>query len=144
MGCGNIFFMLVISLSASLITYNIIISANASLNQDFPGPSLVGPIIKLPSSDKRTRMFHTAVTSSDSVYNTWQCRVMYYWFKKMKMEGGGEMGGFTRVLHSGKEDAFMDEIPTFVAKPLPHGVDQVELSHLLTLLSRGFIVIGTC
>lgn len=28
-------------------------------------------------------------------------------------------GGFTRVLHSGKPDDLMDEIPTFVADPLP-------------------------
>jgi hydroxyproline O-arabinosyltransferase len=28
-------------------------------------------------------------------------------------------GGFTRVLHSGKADDLMDEIPTFVADPLP-------------------------
>ena len=35
------------------------------------------------------------------------------------------MGGFTRILHSGKPDQFMDEIPTFVAQPLPAGMDQV-------------------
>ncbi|CAI5457743.1 unnamed protein product [Closterium sp. Yama58-4] len=29
------------------------------------------------------------------------------------------MGGFTRVLHTGKEDELMDEIPTFVVNPLP-------------------------
>ena len=28
-------------------------------------------------------------------------------------------GGFTRVLHSGKPDDLMDEIPTFVVDPLP-------------------------
>jgi hypothetical protein len=35
------------------------------------------------------------------------------------------MGGFTRILHSGKPDHYMDEIPTFVAQPLPSGMDQV-------------------
>ncbi|KAL3844006.1 hypothetical protein ACJIZ3_001409 [Penstemon smallii] len=121
--------------TSALITYNIIISANASLKQDFPGPSnpssiSVDPIIKMPtdlsssSSKKSKRLFHTAVTSSDSIYNTWQCRVMYYWFKKQKNLPNSEMGGFTRILHSGKADRFMDEIPTFVAQPLPSGMDQ--------------------
>lgn len=86
----------------------------------------------MPGNRKSTltnkkRLFHTAVTASDSVYNTWQTRVMYYWFKKMKKNGGinCEMGGFTRILHSGKSDKYMDEIPTFVAQPLPPGTDQV-------------------
>ncbi len=29
------------------------------------------------------------------------------------------MGGFTRLLHEGKADDLMEEIPTFVANPLP-------------------------
>ena len=29
------------------------------------------------------------------------------------------MGGFTRLLHSGKADDLMDEIPTIVVDPLP-------------------------
>ncbi|XP_059641098.1 hydroxyproline O-arabinosyltransferase 1 [Cornus florida] len=146
MGCGNFFFTLVVTFSVALITYNIIISANAPLKQEFPGnPSSssssssfssssrgfisVDPIIKMPNDRSRTssakkRLFHTAVTSSDSVYNTWQCRIMYYWFKKFKDGPNSEMGGFTRILHSGKPDKFMDEIPTFVAQPLPSGMDQ--------------------
>ncbi|KAK4388629.1 Hydroxyproline O-arabinosyltransferase 1 [Sesamum angolense] len=137
MGCGNLFFTLVITFSAALITYNIIISANASLKQDFPDPSRksassfsLDPVIKMPtalsSSSQRSkkRLFHTAVTASDSIYNTWQCRVMYYWFKKQKNKPNSEMGGFTRILHSGHPDRFMDEIPTFVAQPLPDGMDQ--------------------
>lgn len=152
MGCGNLFFTLIISFSAALITYNIIISANASLKQDFPGNSnpsssssrksassfSVDPIIKMPTdsssstSKKTKRLFHTAVTASDSIYNTWQCRVMYYWFKQQKHKPYSEMGGFTRILHSGQPDRFMDEIPTFVAKPLPDGMDQVSLFILIS------------
>jgi len=49
---------------------------------------------------------------------------MYYWFKQQKDRPGSEMGGFTRVLHSGKPDRFMDEIPTFIAQPLPPGMDK--------------------
>lgn len=135
MGCGNLFFTMLVTFSVALITYNIIISANAPLRQDLPGPSrssIVDPVIKMPqersrrygSGDKR-RLFHTAVTASDSVYNAWQCRVMYYWFKKFKDGPNSEMGGFTRILHSGKPDKYMDEIPTFIAQPLPAGMDQV-------------------
>lgn len=128
------FFTVVITFSAALITYNILISANASFKQEFPGPSSKttfskDPIIKMPldrsnNNNNKKRLFHIAVTSSDSVYNTWQCRIMYYWFKKFKDEPNSEMGGFTRILHSGKPDRFMDEIPTFVAQPLPSGMDQ--------------------
>ncbi|XP_028757919.1 hydroxyproline O-arabinosyltransferase 1-like [Neltuma alba] len=133
MGCGNLFFAILISFSVALITYNILISANASLKQEFPGPSRssisVDPIIKMPldrsrGNGKSKRLFHTAVTASDSVYNSWQCRIMYYWFKKFQNHPNSEMGGFTRILHSGKPDNLMDEIPTFVAQPLPAGMDQ--------------------
>ncbi|KAK4600672.1 hypothetical protein RGQ29_010357 [Quercus rubra] len=135
MGCGNVFFTLLITFSVALITYNIIISSNAPLKQELPGPSrssssiIVDPIIKMPVDKSRggsgsKRLFHTAVTASDSVYNTWQCRVMYYWFKKMKETPNSDMGGFTRILHSGKADKHMNEIPTFVAQPLPSGMDQ--------------------
>ncbi|KAJ4827237.1 Hydroxyproline O-arabinosyltransferase 1 [Turnera subulata] len=143
MGCGNFFFTVLITFSVALITYNILISANAPLKQDLPGPlsttsssssSLsVDPIIKMPlggsrryggGSNTKRRLFHTAVTASDSVYNTWQCRVMYYWFKKFQNGPNSEMGGFTRILHSGKPDKYVDEIPTFVAQPLPSGMDQ--------------------
>jgi hypothetical protein len=39
------------------------------------------------------------------------------------------MGGFTRILHSGKPDNLMDEIPTTVVDPLPAGLDQVSFLH---------------
>ncbi|XP_022996624.1 hydroxyproline O-arabinosyltransferase 1-like isoform X2 [Cucurbita maxima] len=140
MGCGNLFFLVLVTFSVALITYNIIISANVPLKQELPGPSrssssiTVDPVIKMPMSKSKTpsskRLFHTAVTASDSVYNTWQCRIMYYWFKKFKDGPNSEMGGFTRILHSGKPDKYMDEIPTFVAQPLPAGMD------------RGYIVLN--
>lgn len=139
MGCGNSFFIILVTLSVALITYNILISAKAPLKLELPGPSnsspsskiSVDPVIKMPVERssrqfrQRKRLFHTAVTASDSVYNTWQCRVMYYWFKKHQGGPNSEMGGFTRILHSGKADKFMDEIPTFIAQPLPSGMDQV-------------------
>eukprot|EP00878_Enallax_costatus_P035440 GHUV01039520.1.p1 GENE.GHUV01039520.1~~GHUV01039520.1.p1 ORF type:complete len:150 (-),score=21.38 GHUV01039520.1:282-731(-) len=33
-----------------------------------------------------------------------------------------EMGGFTRLLHSGQPDDLVSEVPTFVAQPLPESV----------------------
>lgn len=87
------------------------------------------PVVKRPEGrapPKRLRMFHTAVTANDSPYSKWQCTVMYYWFRKRRDEGGAlnEMGGFTRVLHSGAPDNLMAEIPTFVVDPLPTGMDK--------------------
>ncbi|KAK7270618.1 hypothetical protein RJT34_25920 [Clitoria ternatea] len=104
----------------------------------FPGHSRpflsLDPLIKMPlhrSSSSKKRLFHTAVTASasDSVYNTWQCRIMYYWFKKFNDGPESGMSGFTRILHYGKPDQFMDEIPTFAAQPLPAGMDQVFFLH---------------
>ncbi|RID43703.1 hypothetical protein BRARA_I00550 [Brassica rapa] len=114
MGCGGtLFYPLLITLSVALITYNILISSNAPLKQGFPSSSSYDdPVIQLPRGGSRIRgnnehnrrLFHTAVTASDSVYNTWQCRVMYHWFKKAKASAGpgSEMGGFTRILHNGE------------------------------------------
>nr|GMD40916.1 hydroxyproline O-arabinosyltransferase 1 [Ipomoea batatas] len=142
MGLGNLFFAAVVTFSAALVTYNILMSANTSLKLELPGssdtsssssssstarvfPNSDHSIIKLPlEKPSGKKLFHTAVTASDSIYNTWQCRIMYYWFKKFKDGPNSGMGGFTRILHSGTPDRFMDEIPTFVAQPLPSGMDQ--------------------
>lgn len=150
MGCGNLFFLVLVTFSVALITYNIILSANAPLKQELPGPSrssssiTVDPVIKMPLDRSETssskRLFHTAVTASDSVYNTWQCRIMYYWFKKFKDGPNSEMGGFTRILHSGKPDKYMDEIPTFVAQPLPAGMDRVLISLVDFYYLRGWLL----
>ncbi|KAI3431793.1 hypothetical protein D9Q98_010546 [Chlorella vulgaris] len=68
------------------------------------------------------RSFHTVITAAGSAVH-WQSRVGYYWFKKMKKQceaaGNCQMGGFTRLLHTGQPDDLMNEIPTWVAKPLP-------------------------
>ena len=63
----------------------------------------------------------------------WQTRVHYYHFLKQKAaceeaarrdkkRGGCDMGGWTRLLHSGEADDLMDELPTFLADPLPESV----------------------
>ncbi|KAE8790470.1 hypothetical protein D1007_35241 [Hordeum vulgare] len=72
----------------------------------------------------RRRPFHVALTATDAPYSGWKCRVMYFWYKRMQARPeGADMGGFTRVLHSGKPDGLMDEIPTFIVDPLPVGKD---------------------
>ncbi|CAH8325005.1 unnamed protein product [Eruca vesicaria subsp. sativa] len=49
---------------------------------------------------------------------------MFYWYKQKKALPGSDIGGFTRILHSGNPDNLVDEIPTFVVYPLPQGLDQ--------------------
>ncbi|CAL5371671.1 unnamed protein product [Camellia sinensis] len=61
--------------------------------------------------------------ATDAPYSKWQCQIMYYWYKKVKAMSGSDMGGFTRVLHSGNPDNLMEEIPTFVVDPFPDGLD---------------------
>lgn len=39
--------------------------------------------------------------------------------KQCREAGPCDMGGFTRILHSGQADELMDEIPTFVCDPVP-------------------------
>lgn len=72
--------------------------------------------------------YHVALTATDTPYSQWQSRIMYYWYKKVKDMPGSDMGKFTRVLHSGKPDNLMEEIPTFVVDPLPEGLDRVRNS----------------
>lgn len=72
------------------------------------------------------RRYHT-VTTAQGATTHWQMRIHYYWFKKQQKrcrEQHGDschMGGFTRILHSGRDDDLSAEIPTYVAKPLPSG-----------------------
>lgn len=128
---GKFFFPMLMTLSLFLIIrYNYIVSGDPPLQQDLPGrrsfSSRDDVISSVKTPPKKTkRLFHTAVTATDSVYSTWQCRIMYYWYNRFRDEPGSEMGGYTRILHSGRPDGLMNEIPTFVANPLPSGVDQV-------------------
>ena len=96
-------------------------------------------------SGKSNLKFNVALTATDSPYSQWQCRIMYYWYKKMKSMPGSDMGKFTRVLHSGKGDHLMVEIPTFVVDPLPEGLDQVRFSiftfSFAFLYSSAFILV---
>lgn len=72
------------------------------------------------------RRYHT-VTTAQGTSTHWQMRVHYFWFKKQQKlchelySDKCHMGGFTRILHSGRDDDLSSEIPTYVAKPLPSG-----------------------
>ncbi len=69
------------------------------------------------------RRYHVVITAQGSAVH-WQARVHYYWYKKIRAQCEEElgvdcqMGGFTRILHSGHPDELMDEIPTHVVQPL--------------------------
>ncbi|KAG6783314.1 hypothetical protein POTOM_012760 [Populus tomentosa] len=95
---------------------------------DSVGEAFFDPVIEMPEEVKKpknARMpFHVALTATDAPYSKWQCRIMYYWYKKNRDLSGSEMGGFTRILHSGKPDNLMDEMPTVVVDPLPAGLDR--------------------
>eukprot|EP00892_Ulva_mutabilis_P011770 jgi/Ulvmu1/8966/UM005_0057.1 len=72
------------------------------------------------------RRYHT-VTTAQGATTHWQMRIHYYWFKKQQKKchelygDSCHMGGFTRILHSGRDDDLSAEIPTYVARPLPSG-----------------------
>ncbi|KAK1369940.1 hypothetical protein POM88_036032 [Heracleum sosnowskyi] len=99
--------IIMLSFTLAMITYNTIISTQ-SLKQELPVVSnsdvfSADPVIEMPmdrktttssSENKKKRMFHTTVTASEGVYSLWQCRIMYYWFKKFKNGPNSEMGGF--------------------------------------------------
>eukprot|EP00798_Chlamydomonas_sp_ICE-L_P005859 gene5859-6150_t len=71
--------------------------------------------------------FHT-ITSFQGRGVEWSMRTHYYHYKKMRAQcrqqlgPNCEMGGFTRLLHSGAPDQLMDEIPTIVVDPLSESV----------------------
>lgn len=68
--------------------------------------------------------FHVLLTANDAQYVKWQSRIMYHYYKKIKAEHpDSAFGGFTRVLHSGRPDNLMDEIPTVVVDALPPSIN---------------------
>eukprot|EP00899_Mesostigma_viride_P003337 jgi/Mesvir1/13003/Mv06007-RA.1 len=82
-----------------------------------------GPDPKPAGPDPDT-LFHVAMSATSQQYIQWQSRIMYYWYLKAKSQPGSAMGGFTRILHDGKPDEYMSEIPSVVVYPLPPGVDE--------------------
>ncbi|VVA96995.1 unnamed protein product [Arabis nemorensis] len=113
-----------------VVTYNLLtlIVHNRSAADDSDGSTLLDPVVQMPLNIRKAKStpapFHVALTATDAPYNKWQCRIMYYWYNQKKALPGSDMGGFTRILHSGNPDNLMDEIPTFVVDPLPPGLDR--------------------
>lgn len=134
MGRASPLLLVLLALGFFFVTYNLVTMMinNRSIGKwvdDYSSSeSLSDPIIGMPENWKRLGKaklpFHVALTATDAPYSKWQCRIMYYWYKKKKDAPGSEMGGFTRILHSGSPDNLMDEIPTFVVDPLPEGLDR--------------------
>ncbi|XP_015873647.3 hydroxyproline O-arabinosyltransferase PLENTY [Ziziphus jujuba] len=130
--------LVLLALGFFFATYNLItliIHNKASISGSWmwDGTELFDPVIQRPDDEKsagNSKKYHVALTATDAPYSQWQCRIMYYWYKKMKDMPGSDMGKFTRVLHSGSPDNLMEEIPSFVVDPLPQGLD------------RGYIVLN--
>mmetsp|Transcript_33623 Transcript_33623/g.63237 ORF Transcript_33623/g.63237 Transcript_33623/m.63237 type:complete len:501 (+) Transcript_33623:122-1624(+) len=85
----------------------------------------IKPVPEQARGEEGKRKIHVVMTANEATYVAWQSRVMYYWYQKVKAANpDSDLGGFTRVLHSGRPDGLMNEIPTVVVQPLPRGVDQ--------------------
>ncbi|KAL0397640.1 UNVERIFIED_CONTAM: Hydroxyproline O-arabinosyltransferase RDN2 [Sesamum calycinum] len=129
-------FLVILSIGIFFLTYNFIImivhyrdsAPRKWTSGENPSHLLIDPVIEMPEHAKRPKnqrlLFHVALTATAAPYSKWQCRIMYYWYKKRKDLPGSEMGKFTRILHSGNPDNLMDEIPTVVVDPLPEGLDR--------------------
>ncbi|KAF7815648.1 hydroxyproline O-arabinosyltransferase 3-like isoform X1 [Senna tora] len=130
MGRARSGLVLLVALGFFLAAYNLVsmVIHNKASNSGDPVIRMPGKMMQ--SSSGSDSKFHVALTATDAAYSQWQCRIMYYWYKKVKDLPGSDMGKFTRILHSGRADQLMDEIPSFVVDPLPEGLD------------RGYIVLN--
>jgi hydroxyproline O-arabinosyltransferase len=121
MGRVKSLLMLLMVLGFSFATYNLVSMMMEHKAGNYLG-SFDGKAMEIRNTNSK---YHVAVTATDAAYSQWQCRIMYYWYKKTKDMPGSAMGKFTRILHSGRGDQLMNEIPTFVVDPLPEGLDRV-------------------
>ncbi|VAH06948.1 unnamed protein product [Triticum turgidum subsp. durum] len=133
-GKASPFLLILISVGCFFATYNFLTMVGHSRSGDGPrkllGGGDQGGAVAFGSGSDPSKRFHVALTATDALYSQWQSRIMYYWYKQMRVRPDSDMGGFTRILHSGKPDGLMDEIPTLVVDPLPEGAD------------RGYIVLN--
>lgn len=133
-GQASPLFLVLLALAFCFVTYNLVTaiiqygSVGREVGLNTYDRLSTDPVIEMPENVKKKKTkspFHVALTATDAPYSKWQCRIMYYWYKENKKNPESEMGGFTRVLHSGTPDNLMDEIPTMVVDPLPAGMDRV-------------------
>jgi hypothetical protein len=62
--------------------------------------------------------YHVVVISGPGVYNQWQIRASYYWYRQAKAANrGSPIGGFTRLLIATDVDELIAEIPTMLVEP---------------------------
>ena len=96
---------------------------------------------------KTSGKYHMVVTADSAVYSSWQVQACYYWYKKVKEEHpDSDLGGFTRLLHTGKTDNLMDIIPTVVVDAEPeerlkvrvHRCEYPTTSFLLRMIEESF------
>ncbi|KAI4386217.1 hypothetical protein MLD38_004168 [Melastoma candidum] len=117
--------LLVLGFGFIFASHNILRMVMRSRSSDSGnGDARWSEMFNLQSGTAAGSKFHVALTATDVPYSQWQCRIMYYWYMRMKYMPGSDLGEFTRILHSGKPDNLMDEIPTFVVDPLPQGLDR--------------------
>ncbi|GER40741.1 root determined nodulation 1 [Striga asiatica] len=128
MGRASSFLLVFLAFGSFFAIYNLLTLVMPMTRRNLTG-ELNDPFISR-SIEGGGPKFHVALTATDTPYLKWQCRIMYYWYKKMRDLPGSDMGGFTRILHSGNSDNLMDEIPTVIVDPLPGGLD------------RGYIVLN--
>jgi len=150
MGRASPLLLVLLALGFFFATYNLVtmvihnrrLGSGGWLGNNPENRMLVDPIIGIPDNLKRLNRakvpFHVALTATDAPYSKWQCRIMYYWYKKQKDLPGSDFGGFTRILHSGRSDDLMEEIPTFVVDPLPAGLDRVSAFLDIFMLFIGY------
>ena len=84
------------------------------------GPSVTYALLEDVPAHERKRpptCLHTVLTSSGNAYMNWQTRVMYATYKKHSQTPGSILKAFTRVLHRGKDDELMFEVPTMRFDP---------------------------
>jgi hypothetical protein len=84
------------------------------------------------------QQYHVILPCDGRVYHEWQARVFYFWYLRIKSKKPKNMGGFTRILHSGKPDDWMHEIPTVIVHPLPEELEKLAQGYVL--LNRPYAV----
>lgn len=74
--------------------------------------------------------YHMLISDGGGTYSQWQSRVCYYWYTNAKeRHPDSALGGFTRLLHSGEPDEFLDEVPTLVLDRLPAPLDAYAVNY---------------
>ena len=93
-----------------------------SMSEATPAVGIESPLSETSSCPASRKPFHTLLTATAQVYQQWQCRVMYFQWKKIRAADPAgpctEMTGFTRLVARGNADAdgLENEIPSYFVK----------------------------